>query len=321
MENKSFVKHRFAGELKAGEAVDDVFALTDKALGKKRDGTSYLSLTLTDRTGSVKAVMWEDADRAAAEIRKGGLVRIRGSVSEYQEQLQVVVKDALPFPEEKGDPEVFLPKTRRNIDVMFERLVRLSKSLEDVHLKALLAAFFEDATLMEAFKKAPAAKMMHHAYLGGLLEHTLSMALLSDAVAGHYGGIDRDLLLAGAVLHDIGKIREFVYHHVIDYSDAGRLLGHILMGIRMIDEKMAEIKDFPAEKAMLLKHLVLSHHGNREYGSPEVPKTMEAVLLHYIDEIDSKINGIREYMESNNPGEPWTAYHRVLERHFFWKKD
>ncbi len=321
MESKLQTKSRFAAELKPGEGVEDVFALSEKSLGKKRDGSSYLALTLKDRTGSIKAVMWENAERAAGEIRVGGLVRIKGAVSEYQGQLQVVVKEADPFLEEDIDPEGFIPKSTRNIESMFARLIRVSESLEDAHLKQLIALFFSDEALMARFKRAPAAKMMHHAYVGGLLEHTLSMAILSDAVAGHYGGIDRDLLLAGAILHDIGKTEEFVYRHVIDYSDSGRLLGHIVIGVRMVEEKIRKTKDFPEEKAALLKHLVLSHHGSREFGSPEVPKTVEAVLLHYIDEIDSKINGIREFIDSEAPGEPWTSYHRILGRQFFRKKN
>jgi len=320
MESKHPIKGRFVVDLKPGEPVDEIFALSEKVLGKKRDGNSYLTMTLSDRSGGIRAVMWENADLAAANIRKGKLVQVKGSVSEYQGQLQVVVKEVLPFPATDIDPEAFLPKTRRNIEDMFDKLYSISQSIKDEHLKKLLKAFFDDSELMTQFKKAPAAKMMHHAYVGGLLEHTLSMVRLSDAIAGHYRGIDRDLLSAGALLHDIGKTKEFIYDHVIDYSDGGRLLGHIVIGVRILEEKLKEIRDFPDEKAMLLKHLVLSHHGSREYGSPEVPKTVEAVLLHYIDEIDSKINGIREFIESDTPGDLSTSYHRVLGRHFYRKK-
>jgi len=313
-------KIHFAGQLKPGETVEDVFAVTEKTLGKKKDGNRYLTFNLSDRSGSIKAVLWEHADRTAAEIRNGGLVHIRGTVSEYQGFLQVVVKAAAPVREAAVDPEAFLPKTKRSIEAMFAHLIRLCDTLEDAHFKRLLMAFLNDEAWIPRFKKAPAAKMMHHAYIGGLLEHTLSMTLLGDVVARHYSGVDRDLLLAGAVLHDIGKTEEFIYHHVIDYSDTGRLLGHILMGIRMIDVKLEALSDFPAEKAALIKHLVLSHHGTREYGSPEIPKTIEAVLLHYIDEIDSKINGIREFMESESSGESWTPFHRILGRQFFRRK-
>ena len=167
------------------------------------------------------------------------------------------------------------------------------------------------------FKRAPAAKKMHHAYIGGLLEHTLSMTLLADKIAGHYSGVDRDLLIAGAVLHDIGKLRELSYQNTIDYTDEGRLLSHITIGIEMVNAKIAAIEGFPKETADLVKHMIVSHHGTRAFGSPEPPKTIEAVLLNYIDEIDSRVNAIREFMAADDADEPWTAYHRLLERQFF----
>ena len=170
---------------------------------------------------------------------------------------------------------------------------------------------------VEKFKKAPAAKIMHHAYIGGLLEHTLSMCFLADKIAGHYSGLDRDLLIAGTILHDIGKIREFEYELSIDYSDEGRLLSHIVIGLGMIDEKIKGIKEFPDNLALLLRHMIVSHHGARDFGSPEPPKTIEAVLLNYIDEIDSKVSGIREFMASDETGGNWTKYHKILERHFY----
>ncbi|MBV5267409.1 MAG: HD domain-containing protein, partial [Burkholderiaceae bacterium] len=165
----------------------------------------------------------------------------------------------------------------------------------------LFKLFWADAEMVRLFKAAPAAKKMHHAYIGGLLEHTLSMAILVDRLAGHYTGVDRDLLLAGAILHDIGKIREFEFSSHIDYTSEGRLLSHIVIGLQIIDEKMKLIEDFPEEQAVLLKHLVVSHHGVKEFGSPELPKTVEAVLLNHIDEIDSKVKGIREFMASEGP--------------------
>ena len=162
---------------------------------------------------------------------------------------------------------------------------------------------------------------MHHAYIGGLLEHTLSMALLVERIAGHYSGIDLELLLAGAIFHDIGKIHEFDYQLSIDYSDEGRLLSHIIIGIQMVDEKLKQVDQFPLEKERLLKHMIISHHGTREFGSPEPPKTLEAVLLNYIDEIDSKVNGIREFMASEEPGAGWTSYHKIFGRHFYKGKE
>ncbi|MDL1968287.1 MAG: CRISPR-associated endonuclease Cas3'', partial [Deltaproteobacteria bacterium] len=210
-----------------------------------------------------------------------------------------------------------------NRDAMFERLLKLTKTIETLYLKNLLEAFWNDDEFVSKFKKAPAAKKMHHAYIGGLIEHTLSMARLADKIAEHYQyiEIDRDLLVTGAILHDIGKIREFDYKVKIDYSDEGRLLNHIVIGVQMIEEKLENIKNFPDEQALLIKHMIVSHHGTREFGSPEPPKTIEAVLLNYIDEIDSKVNGIREFIDREDPGEKWTSFHRLLERFFYIGKN
>jgi 3'-5' exoribonuclease len=200
---------------------------------------------------------------------------------------------------------------------MFRRLVKRADSISTDYLKALIDAFLNDMEFVNKFKTAPAAKKMHHAYIGGLLEHTVSMASLADKISGHYAGVDQDLLLSGAILHDIGKIDEFEYQSKIDYSDRGRLLNHIILGIKMVDDKLSGIDNFPEDQKLLLKHMIVSHHGTREFGSPEPPKTIEAVLLNYIDEIDSKVNAIRDFIASEDPDETWTSYHRLLERHFY----
>jgi len=162
---------------------------------------------------------------------------------------------------------------------------------------------------------------MHHAYIGGLLEHTLSMTLLAEKLAGHYSGVDMDLLIAGILFHDVGKVREFEYQYRIDYTDEGRLLSHIVIGLQMLEDKIKAIEGFPPQTALLLKHLIVSHHGAREFGSPEVPKTIEAVLLNYIDEIDSKVNAVRSFMSAENSAASWTSYHRLLGRHFYMGKN
>jgi len=189
--------------------------------------------------------------------------------------------------------------------------------VENRHLARLLAVFFEDKAFVELFKTAPAAKKMHHAYLGGLLEHTLSIARLIQAVAGHYNGIDKDLLLTGGILHDIGKVYEFSYETHIDYSDAGRLLNHIVIGVEMLEAKIATIDDFPEDLALVLKHMIVSHHGTRDFGSPEPPKTLEALILYYLDELDAKVTAVRTFMDAEDPQASWTSFHRVLDRFFF----
>ncbi len=316
------MKKRFITDIKAGDVVDDVFVLAEKILSQKRDGKNFLNVTLSDKTGTLKGVVWDNVDQIAAAVTSGDFVSIRGTVGEYKGTLQLVVKAMDVCTHEAVDPSDFLPATSRDIDVMFERLVTITASLTTPYLKKLFDAFWKDEELVRKFKTAPAAKKMHHAYIGGLLEHTLSMTSLADKVAGHYSGIDRDLLVSGAVLHDIGKTDEFEYQFKIDYTDEGRLLNHIVIGLKMVDEKLSGIEDFPEDQILLLKHMMVSHHGAREFGSPEPPKTIEAVLLNYIDEIDSKVNGIRDFMASEDPNETWTSYHRLLERHFYkGKKD
>jgi len=311
------MKKRFITDIRAGDRVDDIFVLSEKILSQKKDGNNFLNITLSDKTGTIKGVVWDNVDQIAAGITSGDFAHVNGSVSEYRGTLQVVIKIMEPFPSDRIDPSDFLPQTSRDIEGMFERLVKRMDSIATDYLKALIDAFFKDKEFVNKFKTAPAAKKMHHAYIGGLLEHTLSMTSLADKIAGHYSGINRDLLLSGAILHDIGKVDEFEYQFKIDYSDKGRLLNHIVIGLKMVDEKLSEIKYFPEDQVLLLKHLIVSHHGTREFGSPEPPKTIEAVLLNYIDEIDSKVNAIRDFIAAEDPDETWTSYHRLLERHFY----
>jgi len=311
------MKSTFIRDIRAGDLVDDIFVLSEKTMAQKRDGNNFLNITVSDKTGNIKGVIWDRVDDISAGIASGDFVQVQGTVSEYKGILQLVVKKMASIPADSVNPSDFLPATRRDIDKMFLRLLKITASMEAEHLKKLFEAFFNDTDFVRKFKNAPAAKKMHHAYIGGLLEHTLSMALLADRIVEHYSGVDRDLLLAGAILHDIGKIREFNYKYSIDYSDEGRLLSHIVIGIMMLDEKLEEIEEFPKDQAVLLRHMIVSHHGTREFGSPEPPKTIEAVLLNYIDEIDSKVNGIRDFMTTEDPNESWTSYHRLLGRHFY----
>ena len=311
------MKKTFIDQIKAGESVSDMFVLAEKALSQKRDGSNYLNVTIADKTGSMKGVVWDRADQIAEGVVSGDVVHVQGKVSEYKESLQVVIKKMTPAAAAQIDSSDFMPVTPHNIEVMFDRLVKKTEEMKTACLKSLMDAFWRDKSLVAKFKKAPAAKRMHHAYIGGLLEHTLSMAILVERIGGHYSGIDMDLLLTGVVLHDLGKIHEFDYTLTIDYSDAGRLLSHIVIGIQLLEEKLKKIDDFPEETANLLKHMIISHHGVRDFGSPEPPKTLEAVLLNYIDEIDSKVSGIRDFMTAEDPNTAWTSYHRVLGRHFY----
>jgi 3'-5' exoribonuclease len=244
-------------------------------------------------------------------------VRVTGNVSEYRGKRQLVVKTMAALPADAVDARHFLPATDMDVDQLFDRLVKITDSLATPWLNRLFEAFWEDETFVANFKKAPAAKLMHHAYIGGLLVHCLSMAVLADKIAAHYNGLDRDLLIAGAILHDIGKLREFEYTTAIDYSDEGRLLNHIAIGLEMLDRKLRQIPDVPREHANLLKHMLVSHHGEPAFGALEPPKTIEAVVLHFIDDLDSKVNAVREFMAKEDTGQSWTSYHRIMGRHFY----
>ncbi len=311
------MKKQYVGSLKAGDKADDIFVLYEKIIAQKKDGSDYLNVTLSDKTGRIKGVVWDNVGKIAAGSNAGDYVHVRGSDSEYKGTLQVVIKSMETESPDQVDSADFLPATGRDVDSMLKQLAWLSDSIKVDKLRELFTAFWNDREFVGKFKKAPAAKKMHHACIGGLLEHTLSMALLADKIAGHYNGVDRDLLISGTILHDIGKIREFEYDNRIDYSDEGRLLSHIVIGLGMMDEKIKGIKDFPETLALMLRHMIVSHHGTRDFGSPEPPKTVEAVLLNYIDEIDSKVSGIREFISSGEGGGNWTSYHKILERHFY----
>jgi 3'-5' exoribonuclease len=310
-------KKTFVSNIASGESVGDVFVLAEKSMGHKRDGNPFLNLLLADKSGQIKAVVWDNVPQIAASANAGDFVKIGATAGEYRGTLQLVVKSMTAVAADAVAPEDFLPASTRNADKMMERLKGLTDSMTSASLRALMNAFWADTDLVRLFKRAPAAKKMHHAYLGGLIEHTLSMALLADKVAGHYSGVDRDMLIAGAVLHDIGKVRELAYEFSIDYTNEGRLLSHIAIGLEMVNAKIESLEDFPAEQAALIKHMIVSHHGAREFGSPEPPKTIEAVLLNYIDEIDSRVNAIREFMAADEQGTSWTSYHRLLERQFY----
>ncbi len=310
-------KNKYVADIVAGESVNDIFVLAEKNMAHKRDGNPFLNVTLADKSGQIKGVAWDNVAQIAAAANAGDFVRIRASVSEFRGNVQLVIKALEAVPVDAVAPDDFLPSTQRNVDQMFHRLRALTDTIQSDSLRGLMAAFWDDPVIVQQIKRAPAAKKMHHAYIGGLLEHTLSMALLADKIAGHYNRVDRDLLLVGVVLHDLGKVRELTYAHSLDYTDEGRLLSHIVIGLEMVDEKIKSLSDFPRDQAALIKHMIVSHHGAREFGSPEPPKTIEAVLLNYIDEIDSRVNAIREFMAADDPNSSWTAYHRLLERQFY----
>lgn len=292
------------------------FAVAAKQVRTGRDGGRYFALTLCDRAGSIDARMWDITE--AGEFAAGDVVKVRGQVCRYNEKLQIKVeriRQAQPNEYELGD---FVPQSQRNIEEMWAELQDWVASFRDPDLQALVQAFLEDPAVAQALRQAPAAKGMHHAWIGGLLEHVLSLMGLCDSVARRYPQINRDLLLTGVALHDIGKLRELAWGTSFEYTLEGQLLGHITIGIRMIGEKIAALPAFPPAKRLLVEHLVLSHHGRYEFGSPRLPMTPEAIMLHYLDDLDAKMQTVsNEFARSEANGRPaaeLTDWVRSLER-------
>jgi 3'-5' exoribonuclease len=292
------------------------FAAGSKQARTKKDGARYFAMTLGDRTGTIEARVW-DAD-GAGDFEPGDVVKVRGQVCRYNEKLQINVdkiRRAAPNEYDLGD---FVPQSDRNIDEMWAELQAWVASFADPDLKALLEAFLADPGIAASLRRAPAAKGLHHAWIGGLLEHVLSLMGMCELAAKHYPGVNRDLLLTGVALHDIGKLRELSWGTSFDYTLEGQLLGHITIGLGMIERKMDGIPGFPRAKRVLVEHLVLSHHGKYEFGSPKLPMTLEAILLHYLDDLDAKMQTVRaEFARNEANGRPaagLTDWVRSLER-------
>ncbi len=309
---------QFVAELKDRDSVDSVFMVKEKTMAMAKNGKPYMNLKFMDKSGEIDGKLWDNVDELDKLFQKGDFVRIRGAASLYMGKMQLVAKQITRLEEENVDLADFVPVSPVPQEQMRAELAGVVASLANPHLKALMESFCGDAVFMTAYCKAPAAKGMHHVYLGGLLEHSLSVVRLVDAVVPLYPDLNRDLLVVGALLHDLGKVAELSFERAFEYTDEGRLIGHISIGVEMLTERIAMIPGFPRELAMLLKHMLLSHHGQYEYGSPKRPKTIEATILHYLDDMDSKINGIRSHIAKETAqGNRWTSHHRLYNLYFF----
>lgn len=305
-------------DIKDRDQLKEIFLVKEKITAMAKNGKPYLTIRLMDKSGDVDAKVWDNVDAIAARFEKNDFLEVSAKASVYLGKMQLVISELRKVPEEEVTLADFLPETERDIKEMEGELAALIGTLANSWLQTLLESFFRDPELMALYRIAPAAKGMHHVYLGGLLEHSLAVASLVDAVVPLYGGFNRDLLIAGALLHDVGKVREMKFFRSFDYSDEGKLIGHITIGVEMIHERTCLIPGFPPELAMQLKHLILSHHGQYEYGSPKRPKTIEATVLNYLDDLDSKINGIRTHIKKEGELQGnWTSYHRLYDRYFY----
>ena len=311
------MKKVFVKDIKEKDHVAESFLVTKKDMGVSKSGKPYIILRLMDSTGELEARAWENADALKELFEVDTVCRVKGYAVSYQGACQINVTDIRSLPEGDYSIREYLPASKREPAEMMKELEAVLASIEDVNIKALFKAIFADPDVKERFMLAPAAKMMHHSYLGGLLEHVLSMCGLADKVAAHYKGVvDRDLLIAGAILHDIGKIYELEYMRSFGYTDEGKLIGHITMGVELVDEKIRGLAAFPPELAMHVKHLMLSHHRLLEFGSPKRPKTIEAVVLCYLDDLDAKVNAISTLIAVDD-GQRWSPYQRMFERPIF----
>jgi len=303
-------------EITEKSRVTGCYLVKKKREGVTRNGKPFISMTLADRTGEVEAKVWNRAQELGAIFTQDDILEVSGDAESYQGRIQISVSRLKKVPEGEADLEIFIESAPGNLSEMMTSLKNVLGEVESVHLKALIDSFLGDREFISRFKKAPAAKNFHHSYLGGLLEHTLSVCRMAIKVAEHYLKLDRDLMVTAAFLHDIGKIRELNLERQIAYTDEGRLLGHVVLGSAMLDEKLGELSNFPRDLAIRLRHLILSHHGQYEFGSPKQPKFLEAFALHLIDDLDAKINGLARFMEKDRLDGSWTDFNRMFTRYF-----
>jgi 3'-5' exoribonuclease len=312
------VKKIFVEQIRERDWVESPFLVRDKITAMAKNGKPYLTLKLIDRSGEVEGRVWDRVDEFTERFDRDDFILVKGKASVYLGKMQLVIQELEAVPEHEVDLADFLPVAPREQAEMRAELQGRVTALTDPHLRALLESFLADPVFVERYSSAPAAKAMHHVYIGGLLEHSLAVASLVDDVCRRYPGLNRDLLVAGALLHDVGKVAELSYARSFDYTDDGKLLGHIVIGVEMVEERIRQLPGFPRTLATLLKHLLLSHHGQYEFGSPKRPKTLEAVILNFLDDLDSKINGVRTHIEREpDNSSSWTSYHRLYDRYFF----
>ena len=308
------MKQNFVSSLQDGQTVTTHFLVCVKEIRATREGKSYLRLELGDATGRVEARMWDRFDQMAASFERDDFVKVQARVENYRNKLQLAIDKIRRAEDSEVDPADFFPHTKENVDAMYARLLETVALVENPWLRKLLDSVVLDPEIVPRLKRAPAAKAMHHAFHGGLLEHVLSLCDLCRAVLGHYPEADADLLLSGAVLHDIGKLKELSYERSLGYTDEGQLLGHILIEYELVTKKMDAIEGFPPALKILVQHMLVSHHGKYEFGSPKLPMFREALLLHYLDDLDSKMGAIRLAIDSDQGEGNWTGFSGALER-------
>jgi len=317
---------RYIKDLPAGEVIEDeIFLLTQKDLRMTTNGAHYIHAVLADKTGNMPARLWQASQELYDTMPQDGFVRVRGRTESYKGALQFIIEAVRTVQADEVELEHFLPKTGNDIDAMHTRVLAILRQITDRRVLFLIKQFVEDRELMDQFKRAPAAKQIHHAYIGGLLEHTLNLLELVVLICPRYPQVNMDLMLAGTFLHDIGKTRELIWQGAFKYSDEGQLLGHLAIGTMILNTKVEQAgkelgEPVPDRLVWLLEHMILSHHGEHQFGSPCLPRTPEALVLHYIDNLDAKLELVRREIAESDATDPeahWTGYVRSLERRLF----
>jgi len=310
-------------ELKAGDSFVGFCIVKSKRVRQTRDNKFFIDVDLQDASGSLNAKIWDDFDRLKDEFERGDVVKIEASIDQYKDQLQAKIKRLRKSrPDDPVDMAALMPITKEDIDTMYSEILKMIEEVKNPHLKELLYFFFDDEETAEKIKRAPAARNIHQAYVGGLLEHVWHMAKSGRALLREvYPQLDPDLVLAGILIHDLGKLLELELSPAISYTKLGYLEGHIFLGLKMLDEKLRKLPDFPDELRLQLEHIILSHHGEKEFGSPVLPATPEAMLIHQIDNLDAKLAIVQEAILADlNEAEDFTNYHQVLERHLYKRR-
>lgn len=316
------MSRRFIQQLSDGEVIDEVFLVADKQLRTNRNGNLFLQLELRDRTGSMSARLWNASENHFRMFEAGDLLHVKGRVQLFQGALQMILSHIAPAEVEKADLTDFLPHSEQDISKLLDRL-RTLLNVRNHHLRALIECFLIDDRFMTDFCRVPAGIKNHHAYVGGLLEHVVQMLEVADRILPLYPELDRDLLMTGIFLHDIGKVRELACDRSLSYTDEGQLVGHITIGVELLGEKVKLVPEltgepFPTELLLRLKHMILSHHGSYEFGSPRLPMTVEAIALHLIDSLDSKVHSFaRDIRSDRNQSAAWTPFNQALNRRLF----
>jgi 3'-5' exoribonuclease len=320
--NGSMSRH-YVNQLANGESVDELFLVADKQLRANRQGNLYLHLELRDKTGTLGARFWNATEALAGTFEPGDFLRVRGKLQVFQGALQMIVSHLEVVDSSQVDPEDFLPQCTQDVARLSSRLRQILLALQNPHLRALAECFLIDEDFMRKFTTAPAGIKNHHAYHAGLLEHVVTLLNIADLISGLYPELDRDLLLMGIFLHDIGKVDELSYDRAFAYTDQGQLLGHLVMGVVMLREQVKRASEllgapFPPELLLRLEHMIVSHHGSHEFGSPKLPMTPEAVALHYLDNLDAKIHTFtREIRDDPGRESSWTPFNQHLGRRLF----